>query len=157
MLLGLSQVNAREGSCGSTAKDSSTGPGTRPIHGEGPQKCVRNPAQRMYGSRVESQSTRKWFYCICVIRCRGYYLFHHAILCGFYSRAATNREQRLLNSVVWVKVFCKSKGFEKSQFYKFNKEFRRGDLVLKQNFQLSLDQSSLSYKAVSTWHLQSVY
>ena len=30
------------------------------------------------------------------IRRRGYYLFHHAILCGFYSRAATIRERRLL-------------------------------------------------------------
>ena len=28
----------------------------------------------------------------------GHYLFHHAILCGFYSRAATIRERRLLNS-----------------------------------------------------------
>ena len=36
------------------------------------------------------------------IRRRGYYLFHHAILCGFYSRAATIRERRLLNSVVIV-------------------------------------------------------
>ena len=78
-------------------------------------------------------------------------------LCSFYSRSATNQERRLLNSVVWVKVFCKCKGFEKSQFYKINEELRCGDLVLKQNFQLSLDQSSLSYKAVPTWHLQSVY
>ena len=45
---------------------------------------------------------------LCLIRCRGYYLFHHAILCGFYLRAATNRERRLLNSVLPVK----------SQFYK---------------------------------------
>jgi len=96
-------------------------------------------------------------YRICAIRCRGYYLFHHTILCSFYSRVATNRERHLLNSVVWVKVFCKYKGFEKSQFYKINGEFRCGDLVLKQNFQISLDQSSLSYKAVPTWHLQSVY
>jgi len=51
-----------------------------------------------------------------MIRCRGYYLFHHTILCGFYSRAATKRERPLLNSVVWVKFFCKCKGFEKSQF-----------------------------------------
>ena len=28
---------------------------------------------------------------------RGYYLFHHVILCSFYSRAATNQERRLLN------------------------------------------------------------
>ena len=31
------------------------------------------------------------------IRCRGYDLFHRPILCGIYSRAATNRERRLLN------------------------------------------------------------
>ena len=30
-------------------------------------------------------------------------LFHHAILCGFYLRAATNREQHLLNSVLSIK------------------------------------------------------
>ena len=75
----------------------------------------------------------------------------------FTSCAASIRQQRLLNSVVQVKVFCKCKGFEKRQFYKINKEFRHGDLVLKQNFQLSIDQSSLSYKAVPTWHLQLVY
>jgi len=55
------------------------------------------------------------------------------------------------------KSLCKFKGFEQSQFYKINEELRRGDLVLKQNFQLSLDQSLLSYKAEPTWHLQSVY
>jgi len=27
-------------------------------------------------------------YHICLIRCHSYYLFHHAILCGFYSRVA---------------------------------------------------------------------
>jgi len=36
------------------------------------------------------------------------------------------------------------KGFERSQFYN-NEGYRRGDLILKQNFQLSLDQLSLSY------------
>ena len=46
-------------------------------------------------------------------------------------------------------------GFKESQFYKINEELRRGDLILKQNFQL-LDQSSLSYKAVPIGHLQSV-
>ena len=100
---------------------------------------------------------RAHMYCIRAIRRCGYYLFHQAILCGFYSSAATNREQHLLNSVVWVKVFCKCKGFERSQFYEINEELRCGDLVLKQNFQLSLDQLSLSYKAVGTWNLQSVY
>ena len=92
-------------------------------------------------------------YRIRAIRHRSYYLFYHAILCSFYSRVAANREWRLLNSVVWIKVFCKYKGFEKSQFYKINEEFRRGDTVLKQNFQISLDQSFLSYKVVPTWHL----
>ena len=63
------------------------------------------------------------------IRCRGYYLFHHAILCesGYYSRAAYIK----LSGI--GKIFCKCKGFEKSQFYKINKELRCGDLVLKQN------------------------
>ena len=88
-------------------------------------------------------------YRICSIRRRGYYVFHHAILCGFYSRAAFIK----LSGI--CKIFCKCKGFEKSQFYKINKELRCGDLVLKQNFQL-LDQPSLSYKAVPTRHLQSV-
>ena len=43
------------------------------------------------------------------------------------------------------KTFCKCKDFEMSQLYKTNKEFRCGDFVLKQNFQL-LDHLSLSYK-----------
>ena len=87
--------------------------------------------------------TWSWNYRICSIRRRGYYLFHHVILCGFYSRAATNRERRLLNSVSSVKVFrTECKCFEKSQFYKLNKKYRCGDLVLKQTFQL-LDQPPL--------------
>ena len=84
------------------------------------------------------------YYRIRAIRRCGYYLFYHAILSGFYSSVATIRERCLLNSLVWVNVFCKFKSFEKSQFYKINKELRRGDLVLKQNFQLSLDQLLLS-------------
>ena len=99
-----------------------------------------------------------WFMCstyrICSIRRCGYYLFHHAILCGFYSRAATNREWRLLNSVSG-KMFRKCNGFEKSQFIRLTKNIRCGDLVLKQTFQL-LDQPPLCYRAVPTSHLQSV-
>ena len=37
-------------------------------------------------------------YCISAIKRRGYYLFHHAIYCGYYSRVATNQKQRFLNS-----------------------------------------------------------
>ena len=37
-------------------------------------------------------------YRISAIKRRGYYLFHHVIYCGYYSRAATNRRRRLLNS-----------------------------------------------------------
>ena len=37
-------------------------------------------------------------YRISAIKRRGYYLFHHAIYCGYYSRAATDRRWRLLNS-----------------------------------------------------------
>ena len=36
-------------------------------------------------------------YRICSIRRHGYYLFHRAILRGYYSRAATIRERRLLS------------------------------------------------------------
>ena len=72
-------------------------------------------------------------------------------LCGFYSRVATNRDWRLLNSVIG-KIFRKCKGFE---FYKIYKELQCGDLVLKQTFQL-LDQPPLCYKAVPTRHLLSV-
>ena len=74
---------------------------------------------------------------------------------------ASIRERLLFESGVYFKhsgigkIFCKCKGFEKSQFYKINKELRYGDLVLKQNFQL-LDQLSLSYNAVPTQHLQFV-
>ena len=54
-------------------------------------------------------------YRIFAIRRRGYYLFHHAIFCGHYSRAATNRGRRLLNWAWIGKFFCKNEGFEKSQ------------------------------------------
>ena len=64
---------------------------------------------------------------------------------GYYSRAAFIK----LSGI--GKIFCECKGFEKSQFYKINKELRCDDLVLKQNFQL-LDQPSLSYKALPTQH-----
>ena len=101
-------------------------------------------------------------YCICSIRRHGYYLFHHAILCGFYLRVTTNRERHLLNSVLSVKIFRECKGFEKSQFYMINKELQCGDLDLKQTFQFhdqlplchQLDLQSGSYLHV--WHLQSV-
>ena len=55
-------------------------------------------------------------YRIWSIRCRGYYLFHHAILCGFYSRAATNRERRLFNSVFSVKSFVIVRALRKASF-----------------------------------------
>ena len=77
------------------------------------------------------------------------------VLCGFYSREATNREQRLLNSVLSVKSCVNLRALRKSQFYKFNKELWSGDLVLKQTFQL-LDQPPLCYKVVPTQLLQSI-
>ena len=51
---------------------------------------------------------------ICSIRRRGYCLFDHAILCGFYLRAATNQEQRLLNSLLSVKSFVNVRGLRKA-------------------------------------------
>ena len=58
---------------------------------------------------------------ICSIRRRGYYLFHHAILCGFYSRAATIREWRLLNSVVSAKSFVNVRALRKASFIRSTK------------------------------------
>ena len=49
-------------------------------------------------------------YHICLIRRHGYYLFHHAILCGFYLRVATNQEQHLLIKLSVIdKVFRNAK------------------------------------------------
>ena len=51
-------------------------------------------------------------YRICSIRRRGYYLFHCAILCGVYTRAATIRERRLFcircatSSLRVTKIYC---------------------------------------------------
>jgi len=59
---------------------------------------------------------------------------------------ATNRERCL-------KSFVNVRALRTASFIRSTKNY--GDLILKQNFQL-LDQSSLSYKAVPTWHLQSV-
>ena len=55
---------------------------------------------------------------ICSIRCHGYYLFHHTILCSFYSRVATNRERYLLNSVLSVKSFVSVRALRKASFTK---------------------------------------
>ena len=73
-------------------------------------------------------------YRICSIRRRSYYLFHRAILCGFYSRAATNRERRLLNSVFLVKFFVIVRALRKASFIR--------------RIAMQLDQPPLCYKAV---------
>ena len=67
---------------------------------------------------------------------------------GYLSRAA------FIKLSVIGKIFGNCKGFEKSQFHKINEELRRGDLGLKQTFQL--DQPPLCFKAVPTRHLQSI-
>ena len=67
-------------------------------------------------------------YRIRLIRRRGYYLFHHAILCGFYLRAVTIRERHLLNSVVSVKSFVNVTALRKP-VYNINKELRCGDFL----------------------------
>ena len=64
-------------------------------------------------------------YCICSIRHRSYYLFHHVILCGFYSRVATNWEWHLLNSVLFMKLvksFVNIRALRKS-FIKLTKNY----------------------------------
>ena len=57
-------------------------------------------------AREEKKSSSSWgyksmksHYRICSIRHHGYYLFHHAILWGYYSRAATIWEWCLLNKL----------------------------------------------------------
>ena len=44
-------------------------------------------------------------YRISAIKRHDYYLLHHAIYCGYYSRAATNQRRRLLNSA-WSTVYA---------------------------------------------------
>ena len=69
---------------------------------------------------------------------------------------ASSQERLLIKSSVYkLSIFRKYKGFEKSQFYKINKELQCGDVVLKQSFQL-LDQPLLCCKAVPTRHLQTL-
>ena len=106
--------------------------------------CVMKKALCVCGSTT-SRLISNPDYRICSIRRLGYYLFHRAILCGFYSRAA------FIKLSVVGKIFRNCKGFEKS---KINEELRCGGLVLKHTFQL--DQPPLCYKAVLTRHLQSV-
>ena len=60
-------------------------------------------------------------YRICSIRRHGYYLFHRAILCGFYLRAATNWERHLLNSVFLVKFFVIVRALRKASFIRLTK------------------------------------
>ena len=67
-------------------------------------------------------------YRICSIRRCGYYLFHRAILCGFYSRAA------FIKLSVLSKLFCNCKGLRKASFIR--------------RVAMQLDQPPLCYKAV---------
>ena len=55
-------------------------------------------------------------YRICSIRRCSYYLLYHAILCGFYLRAATNQEWCLLNSGFSVKSFVIVRALRKASF-----------------------------------------
>ena len=77
-------------------------------------------------------------YRISAIRRHGYYLFHHANLCGYYSRAVF-----IKLSMNRVKIFCKNEGFQLSL------ESQCCNSVLKQNFKF-LDQPLLYCKAVTT-------
>ena len=64
-------------------------------------------------------------------------------LCGFYSRAVTNRERRLLNSVFSVKFFVIVRALRKASFIR--------------RIAIKVDQPPLCYKAVPTRHFQSVF
>ena len=90
-------------------------------------------------------------YCICSIRHPGYCLFHHAILCSFYSRVATNREWRLLNSVLSVKSFLNVRALRKASFGRLTKNY---DAV---TWFWSKPSSFLtSHRFATKWYLQSV-
>ena len=54
------------------------------------------------------------------------------MICGYYSRAATIKPSGIRKNP-FVNNY---KGFEKSQFYKINKELRYSHFNLKQNLQL---------------------
>ena len=69
----------------------------------------------------KQQPCYKTIYRICSIRRRGYYLFHRAILCSFYSRAATNPERRLFNSVFSIKSFVFVRALRKVSFIRLTK------------------------------------
>ena len=69
-----------------------------------------------FNNLPEPSKIMKDRYRICSIRRRGYYLFHHANLFGFYSRAATYRERHLLNSVFLVKSFVNVRALRKASF-----------------------------------------
>ena len=72
-------------------------------------------------TRTSSIKHKLHKYRICSIRCHGYYLFDRAILCGFYSRAATNRERRLFSSVFSVKSFVIVRALRKASFIRLTK------------------------------------
>ena len=69
----------------------------------------------------KQQPCSKTIYHICSIRRHGYYLFHRAILCSFYSRAATNPEWRLFNSVFSIKSFVFARALRKASFIRLTK------------------------------------
>ena len=65
-------------------------------------RTVRHHPQKISSANheksVSGETLPVGLYRLSAIKCRGYYLFHHAIYCGYYLRAATNRRRRLLNS-----------------------------------------------------------
>ena len=74
----------------------------------GPQECIRT------GARVRACNYVK-------IRCCGYYFI--TILCGFYLRVATNREQHFLNSVLSVKSFVNVRALRKASFIRLTRNY----------------------------------
>ena len=72
---------------------------------------INHPRTGKLYSKPFTFSTKRllwgWYCYIVIILARSVAAasFYHAILCGFYSRAATNRERHLLNSALSVKSF----------------------------------------------------
>ena len=68
---------------------------------------------------------------------------HHAILCGFYSRAATNWERRLLNSVLSVKSFVNVRALRNANFIRLKKRIAMRWLGFEANLPASWSAAAL--------------
>ena len=95
-------------------------------------------------------------YRICSIRHRGHYLFHHTILCSFYSRAATILEWHLLNSEVLVELFVKIRALGKASFIRLTKNLDALTWSITSASWPAVALQSSTYTAPPIWHWNQV-